>query len=72
MTGQTRHCCYIAPDGAGLRCSAPAEYEIWHGTGIEDNTDSCAAHIADLLTDATEHRLFKIARPLAATTAADS
>jgi len=54
-----RLCCCI-PDQSkqSERCEKPAQYEIWFGSG--DFTDSCLEHIPLMMTDAQEHRIFKI------------
>jgi len=45
------HCCQI-------NCNEEAEWEIY-AKGVPD-TASCTKHIGELLTDAVEHRIFRI------------
>jgi len=45
------HCCQI-------NCKEEAEWEIY-AKGVPD-TASCTKHIGELLTDAVEHRIFRI------------
>ena len=51
------YCCKIG-------CDKPAEVIIWYGNNPDDYTESCLSHIGDLLTDATEHRLYRIEKKI--------
>jgi hypothetical protein len=39
-------------------CDRNAEWTIVYGLGPEDYTESCSECIGELLTDASEHRLY--------------
>lgn len=58
-----RTCCCI-PDQTKLDqvCPKPAEWQIWSGTGPDDYTEACSAHVGLLLSDAPEHRILPIKR----------
>ena len=57
-----RLCCCI-PDQAHLdmRCQNDAEWIIEHGPTPDDYTESCTEHVGIMLTDAVEHRIYRIA-----------
>lgn len=57
-----RLCCYI-PDQSRLdmRCQNDAEWIIEHGPSPDDYTESCTEHVGVMLTDAVEHRIYRIA-----------
>ena len=50
-TIEKEHCCQID-------CNEDAEWEIY-AEGVPD-TAACTAHVGELLTDAKEHRIFRI------------
>lgn len=50
-------CCYIG-EVTKLKCGNDAEWEVWWGETPDDNTLACTRHVGDLLTDATEHRIY--------------
>ena len=57
-----RLCGYVNTE-TRARCKAKAEYEIYTTNAHEENeqpTNTCAAHIAEMLTDAFEHRIFRV------------
>ncbi len=41
-------------------CSKKAEWTIIHGAAPDDCTEACTEHVGDLLTDAVEHRVYRI------------
>lgn len=51
-------CCYI--DHGGNACSKKAEWAIVSGPSVDEYTESCQAHVGNLLTDATEHKIYPI------------
>ncbi len=56
---KTPWCCWIG----GWRnrpCRASAEWLIVHGPGPEDYTHACTDHVGELLTDASEHRIYRL------------
>lgn len=53
MKKEKPHCCKPG-------CDLNAEYEIRHGKKYEDYTQSCLAHISDLMTDAPEHVITRL------------
>lgn len=58
----TLECCHLEN---GRACKAPAEFEIFYAPKFNpcETTHACAAHLAALLTDAHEHRIFRIGPP---------
>jgi len=60
--GGDRLCCCI-PDQNRLdrRCQNDAEWTIEHGPTPDDYTESCTEHVGTMLTDAVEHRIYRIA-----------
>jgi len=56
-----RLCCCI-PNQSKLqeRCQHNAEWIIVHGPSPDDYTESCTAHVGVMLTDAVEHRIYRI------------
>jgi hypothetical protein len=49
----TPRCCF-------LPCNEKAEWIIVHGLTCDDVTESCTKHMGDLMTDAKEHRIYRI------------
>lgn len=41
-----------------LHCNKPAEWIIYDGDKVDDYTESCTAHVGELLSDAPEHRIY--------------
>lgn len=41
-----------------IDCGAKAEWTIVHGEKPDDYTESCTAHVGELLTNAPEHRIY--------------
>lgn len=62
----TAHCCFIYPDSGShftrnKPCKKPATVSIYHEPfGFEDYTHSCDRHIADMMGDSYEHRVFRL------------
>jgi len=56
-----RLCCCI-PDQSRLdrRCENDAEWVIEYGPTPDDYTESCTDHVGIMLTDAVEHRVYRI------------
>lgn len=48
-------CCYPG-------CPNNADWSIWHEDG-SNYTESCTAHVGELLTDAAEHRVYPVPKP---------
>ena len=65
-----RVCCYIYPAGASgfsrleNHCTKQAEWEIWNmcEPAYDNMWDSCSEHVGELLTDAIEHRIYRISQ----------
>ena len=60
-----RYCCHI-DSATGARCENVPEWELWDDGDPDDPysyVDTCTAHIAALLTDAREHRLYPLPVP---------
>jgi hypothetical protein len=47
------YCCF-------LPCESYAEWTIVTGPSPDDVTESCTAHVGELLTDAAEHRVYPL------------
>jgi hypothetical protein len=62
------HCCFIpdreqeaATKGEAVKgCPNKPEWQIWHGETSDDNTVACTEHVGQLLTDALEHRIYRL------------
>lgn len=54
-------CCHVN-EKTDARCPNEADYDIYDGPEFSNdtNTHSCASHLADMLTDAHEHRIFRL------------
>jgi len=51
VNDKKEHCCQIG-------CEKEAEWEIY-ADGVPDTT-ACTEHVGELLTDANEHRIFRL------------
>ncbi len=49
------HCCFVG-------CKEGAEWQLWHGDGPEDYTESCTDHVGVMLTDAEVTHVLQITR----------
>lgn len=48
------HCCFA-------NCPTIASWKITHQPyGLEDYTHACTSHVGEVLTDATEHKIYRI------------
>jgi hypothetical protein len=56
-------CCFINEMNQDS-CLAEAKWEIWTGSGPDDFTHSCTAHVGHMLTDAPEHRIIPWVEPV--------
>lgn len=56
-----RFCCWIDQETI-VPCRAHAEWMIVHGPAPDDWSDSCSEHLGDMMTDAYEHRVYRIAQ----------
>ena len=52
-------CCIPNQSRLDLGCRNLDTYQIWYGNGIEDYTESCDAHLEQMLDD---HDVFRIVR----------
>lgn len=55
-------CCFIPNqnDIENSRCPNRAEWRIEHGESPDDYTESCTGHVGEMLTDAPEHRVYRL------------
>jgi hypothetical protein len=53
-------CCYADPVEPAVACAASADWEVHHGLGPEDCTHACSEHLGFMLTDAEEHRVYRL------------
>lgn len=57
-----RHCCQVDQKTL-IGCEKNAEYVLYnYPYGLEDYTECCEKHVFDLITDAKEHKLIRIAK----------
>ncbi len=50
----------IQPKCCKLDCDANAEWLIVNGVTPDSYTESCTAHVGELLSDASEHKIYPI------------
>lgn len=58
----TRQCCYVDQTTL-VQCEALAEWEIYADSPsdpIFNSTDSCTAHVGELLSDAKKHYIYHL------------
>lgn len=53
-------CCYADPVDSAVRCPRLADWELHYGVGFEDHTHACSGHLGFMLTDAEEHRVYRL------------
>lgn len=53
----------LQPKCCKLECGADAKWQIVTGASPDDYTESCTAHVGDLLTDAPAHSVYRLPRP---------
>lgn len=53
----------MKPTCCHTNCDEDAQWQIFDGPTPDDYTESCTAHVGELLSDAAEHRVYPIVHP---------